>query len=323
MIHQLTQALLSIHPNEAEVSLENGQCNVAPAQLKTIRKRAAKLLWHASEKGFSQFPADRQKLIRSMIGRFLKPESICAVLTNGTGATEADHNNLREGFKQTTLSPEDSIMRGVATAMLPLTPLCPKDYDWAGSEVYIGISNCEDVVDIINRDKQTPAAMFSANMKASEVESNLMDPTSAPFYMRYAKDGLKLCTSGEGFTDSFNVIKVSKILPNLEFAMRLFHGKNWSAWTLLKGCEDGSGRRYEAADLTLDFGMRVFMPVNVETGGHVEERTIVMGVITAASSHSLAKLLPVSVTSRRYFAGELAKKLFLEAIEKGWKITIY
>ncbi len=323
MIHQLTQALFSIHPNEAEVSLENGQCNIAPAQLKTIRKRAAKLLWQASEKGFGQFPIDRQKLIRSMIGRFLKTETICATLTNGSGATESDHNNLREGFKQTTLSPEDAIMRGVATAMLPLTPSCPADYDWAGSELYNGISSCDDVVELINRDRQTPAAMFSANMSAGEVESNLMDPMFAPFYIRYAKDGLKSCKDGEGFTDSFNVIKVSKILPNLEFAMRVFHGENWGAWTLLKGCEDSSGRRYEAADLALDFGMRVYMPINVERDGQVEERTIVLGVIAAASSHSLAKLLPVSMTSRRYFAGELAKKLFLEAKEKGWKITTF
>ncbi len=331
IIEQLPLVSAAIHPNalnepkhmRADVSLKGAQCNIEPAQLTALKKKAATLLWYASEKSFSQFPIDRQKLIRSMISRFLKTETICAVLTNVSGATKNDHNNLREGFKQATLSPEDAIMRGLATAMIPLNPICPRDYDWVGSEVYNGISNCEEVVDLINRDRQTPAVMYSANMKADDVDKYLNDPSNTPLHIRYAKDGLKLCKGGEGFTDSFNVLNVSRFWSDLELPMRTFHGKNWSAWTLLKGCEDDSGRRYEAGDLTLDFGMRVFVPVNVETEGRVEERTIVLGVIAAASSHPLAKWLPASLASRRWFAGELAKKLFLEAKEKDWKVTTF
>lgn len=71
VISRLAQAVLSIHPNEAEVSLENAHCNIDSAHLKALKKKAATLLWYASEKGFGQFPIDRKRPIRSVIGRFL------------------------------------------------------------------------------------------------------------------------------------------------------------------------------------------------------------------------------------------------------------
>ena len=102
--------------------------------------------------------------------------------------------------------------------------------------------------------------------------------------------------------------------------MRTFRGEHWSAWTLVDSCTTADGVAHHPDDLMFDFGIRVFVPIEAEIDGRRVERTLVIGQVAATSESLLAKLVPQQISLERFFGGEYAKKILLEAKARGWKI---
>ena len=319
---------------EPDVVITQDDCFASGTQLIAIRSRARKLLWAASDNWVSHFPVDRAKLVAELgkkiftkkqpgkagkRERVLTKEHVCHVLTTPSQATEKNHNDMREYFKKNPLIPETAREMGLLAFRIPIEPgKCQAGYDWQNSQVYNGVSKCEDVTGVIRKNSEVPVVMYATEMPAKMAADVLSDKSSPPFYMNYADGSPKTCTSE--YKDTFSEVKTGFGFT-LGFAMREFTGSKWSAWMLLRSCASQDGTLYETDDLIFDFGMRVFVPVTVEKDGELKEMTIVIDEIAAVSSNPATRLDTVGNNLfNRVTGGEYAKQLFLMAKYRDWKI---
>lgn len=317
-----TQSATNASSQDVGAVITNSSCSIDDAQLRNIKKTALSLLLQANKNAYKEFPIDRKALLSSTIKSLLTKESICHVLTASSLANEGNHNDLREKFKANQLSQENGKQLGIISMRLPLKARCPKEYDWANSPVYNDADSCETVVNEIKASSGVPTAMYSAPLPAKDAADYFSDHTLSELYIRYSAGGLKMCHKEEDFSDSYNEINISSIWPTLKYVMRLFTKGTWSAWTLLKNCEDENGNTYAAGDLMFDFGLRVFTPVTTLIDGKISEQTIVISQVAVASNNPLAKHLPENLPFNRFIGGKYAERLLLIAKANGWKIEM-
>lgn len=304
-------------PPDAVMKMGNG-CSIYEAELKGIRERARGIIRKAASAGFGHFPIDRGDLVSRTVS-LLTAQAICRTLVTPSGANGINHNDLRNRYKAGSLAPAFAREHGVLATRIPLKASCPAGYDWQNSFFYSGARTCADVTGKIP-DDGIPAAMYAVQMSADRVHASLQDLGAAFFYTRYGDFGPVQCGAGTNYVDTYNVIPVSSIWPNLKFVMRGMFGKNWTAWKLLRSCKKGS-QKLEASDLMFNFGIRVFIPLGVQVDGRREARTLVISQAAAASTSPLAGLLPANLAFHRFVGSEFAKKLFLEAKHNGWAVT--
>lgn len=304
-------------PPDAVMKTGNG-CSIYEAELNGIRERARGIIRKAASAGFGHFPINREDLISRTVS-LLTAQAICRTLVTPSGANGINHNDLRNGYKAGSLAPADAREHGVLATRIPLKVSCPAGYDWQNSFFYSGARTCADVTGKIP-DDGIPMVMYASQMPAGKALASLHDLGGSVFYSRHGNSGPVQCGAGTNYVDTYNVISVSRIWPNLKFVMRGMLGKNWTAWKLLRSCNKGS-QKFEPSDLIFNFGIRVFIPLDVQVDGRREARTLVLSQGAAASTSPLTGLLPANLPFHRFVGGEFAKKLFLEAKHNGWAVT--
>ena len=312
-------AASSAVPPDAVVTQTGGTfaCSVTDEALLRIRQRAAKPVSRASASAYAEFPIDQANLTRKILGGLLTERNICRTLVSPK-ISEQDHNSLRARYNAERLSAENGAALGIIGTRLPLEARCQQSYDWKASPVYAGADSCEDVTEEFEGGG-IPTVLYSTELPAAEAVEFLSAPATAPFYTRYANDGPLPCACSAGGNTFFHVIRVWGTI-SAEFAMRTFRGEHWSAWTLVDSCTTADGVAHHPDDLMFDFGIRVFVPIEAEIDGRRVERTLVIGQVAATSESVLAKLVPQQISLERFFGGEYAKKILLEAKARGWKI---
>lgn len=296
---------------------EGKECSVSAEKLEEIRNRARKTLAEAYSAGFGHLPIDREVLVSRTLP-LLTESAICSVLMTPSGAGEGGHNAMRREFSGSTLSSADARSRGFLVSKAPLKISCPPKYDWMGSPFYIDVESCGDVTDEFPGFGM-PAMMYATRMPAADAAEQLSVVSKMVFYSKYAGAGPVMCKTGANYEDAYHEIWVSSIWPNLKFVMRGIHGKFWAAWKLLRSCMSGADN-LSASDLMFNFGARVFIPVDVDDNGRRDERTVVMAQMMGASNSPFAIVLTENFKLESAIGREFAKKLFLEAKEKGWKL---
>jgi hypothetical protein len=315
----MAQQLPPRTPPDAVVTQGKGAfvCSVAPEALADIRQRAGRLIWKAGETAYAHFPIDRKDLYRKMIGGMLTERNICQTLVPPK-ISEKDHNDIREQYKSERLSSEAGAGVGMVGVRLPLKASCPESYDWENSPVYAGAESCEDVTEEF-AGRGIPTALYSTALPAADAIAFLSAPATAPFYTRYANEGPVPCTCDSGGNAFFHAISVWGTL-SAEFAMRTFRGESWSAWSLASECTTPDGKAHHPTDIMFDFGVRIFVPIEVDIDGERATRTLVLAQVAATSEGFLAKLIPSQIPLERFFGGEYAKKVLTEARARNWKI---
>ncbi len=305
---------------DAGVTEQGGKqtCSISDDQLANLRAKALQLLGPAVRKGYQDFPIARKRFVAAVAERFITTEAICAALTGRTGATSANHNDLRAKYKSSSLSPRDARAHGMVAERVPVTVQCPEDYDWANSPVYTTADECSDVTG--GADDGIGTLMYATEMTPEQAQRFLRQRANTPHYSRYASGGPVSCVGGKGYIEAYHSLYASPVWPNINFVMREFDWPGYSAWQLRRSCTAADGQSYEADDLMFDFGFRVFLPIDVEQGGAIAHQTLIISSVAAASSNPLAKLLPDSFPFHRFIGGEYAKKLLLEAKQQGWGI---
>jgi hypothetical protein len=305
---------------DATITHNNGSepvCTIDDAQLESIRERVKKLLWKGTNSGYSDFPINRQSFVSKTISKLLNSQSICNALTRDLGATEENHNELREKFKGSCLKPKTALLHGISAARIATQAQCPEGYDWAESPVYNGATSCDNVIEAMG-DDGIPATMYAVEMQAGEVQSYLSKLSIAPLYTRYSNSGPLECKSGAN--DSFHKIFIGAGLPTLNYVMREKDGSGWSSWQLRRSCTAENGSTYEADDMMFNFGLRIMASMDVDIDGHDKAYTLIIGSVAAAGNGAIAKLVPSWLPYQRVIGAEYAKKLLLEAKSRGWEI---
>jgi hypothetical protein len=303
------------------ISGNNGSaaCTVGETQLSGIRARAEKLLTKAINKGYGNFPINRSSLIQKTLNKFINKDAVCAALINEPQISEANHNQLREKYKGSSLNPGKARENGLVALRVPLKTACPDDFDWGNSQFYNQVDSCQDVLDVIDA-KGLATVMYAVNMPNKDAAGELSDISIASYYTRYTNGGPVVCGKGDDYVDAYHSITVSKAVPSIDYIMRGYEYTDWSAWALLRSCKGADGKLYEASDLMFNFGARVFIPVKALIDGAVSNRTLIITSVAAASTNPLAGLVPDSIAFHRLIGGEFAKKVMLTALDNGWEL---
>ncbi|MFA4973071.1 MAG: hypothetical protein WC683_10675 [bacterium] len=307
------------------VSMSGGGCSMADEDLKAVRGKASRLIGQAVAQGFGEFPIDHSSYGKGVLALFVE-KNICAVLTKDSGATPRNHNKLRQEYRAEQLTESEALDRGVVARQIPLGKACPPDYDWCQSMAYNDVEDCDEVLDEING-YGMPTVMYAADGDAVRAQKYVDKLATAPLYTKYHDSGPVACEagrdeSGRRFKDSYHSLAV--LFTSVEFVLRTFWGNGWTAWTGRRSCEDSNGKTLAADDLMFDFGMRVFVPVEVEKDGAVSQRFFVVTASAAAANGGLSSIVPDKVIQRvgyeRFVGAEYAKKVLLDAFARGWEI---
>lgn len=306
-------------PADAVVKNEGGKfsCSVDDEALASIRLRAGKLIWRAGEKAYSDFPIDRGRLYRYLVGGIVTEENICTTL-RPSNATEKNHNELRKGYMSDRLGQKAAADAGLVGTATPFEISCQEGYGWEKSPYYSGADSCEDVTEEFGG-RGLPTAMYSTDLPASQAVSFMSNPDTSPFYTRYADEGPVKCASSSVEGAFFHKIHVWGTL-SAEFAMRTYSGEGWSAWVLSNECTTPDGTVHKPSDIMFDFGIRIFLSLDVEVDGKRIEKTLVLSQVAATSEGLLAKLVPSHIPLERFYAGEKAKGVLMDAKARGFKI---
>ncbi|MFA4875164.1 MAG: hypothetical protein WC956_10925 [bacterium] len=301
------------------ITRNNGSTPACAMQMGLIAPRAEALLHSGISRGFAEFPIDRARLFSDIVSTFLTPQMLCTVLTTPSGATAANHNQLRDQYKGDSMTPAEALQRGVIARRLTLHTACPANYDWKNAPIYNNVDSCDDVTKELS--DGIPVTMYTVPMEAHLLQQRLETLSAAPFYSRYSNSGPVVCRGVPGSVDTYHSLYVSPIWADLDFVMRIFQGAAWSAWQLRKSCVGGDNKTYSYDDLMFDFGMRAYIPIEVQDGAATKSWTLVIGAVAAASNHPLAGLIPSSLPYHRYVGGEYTKEVLAQAWANGWKVT--
>lgn len=295
----------------------NLTCTMDDSQIAAIRNRTRIIMNGGIEAGFGHFPIDRERFRSAAIHSLLTKKAICNALAPSETVTKLNHNAEREKYKTSALSVEKARARGMTALRLPATMVCPSQYDWVGSPHYNGMASCEAVISK-SGDKKLPVMLYASSLPPAEIQRQIRNPANLPFYTNYASSGLKVCSMGPRLTESFHKIKVG-FLKSAEYVLRAKEGNSWSAWSLVRSCNNG-GKTYKADHLAFNFGARFMIPVTVLSDGTTSRHTLVMTTGAAASNSRFAWVVPVSHAFERFIGGEYAKKIFLDSTAHGWQI---
>ena len=306
-------------PPDAVVNNAGGKfaCSIDDEALLSVRQRAGKLIWKAGEKAYGDFPIDRLKLYQNLIGGALTSDNICKTLVEPS-FTEADHNAVRRRYMSDRLNEKSAAKLGLVATLTPITVKCQDAYDWKGSPYFADADSCDDVAEEFGT-QGIATALYSTGLSSDVAASFLSNPSTSPFYTRYANSGPVPCASDPVGGAFYHTIHVWGTI-SAEFAMLTYAGPGWSAWTLIDECTTHDGKSHSPVDLMFDVGIRVFVPMDVEIDGKMTKKTLVVSQVAAASEGVLAKLVPARVPLERVYGGEYAKKVLLEAKARGWKI---
>lgn len=295
-------------------------CTIDDAGLTEIKDRARALLSSGIAKGFGGFPIDKGQLRNDLVDTFLSEDNICHVFKTESGATEKNHNSLRNKYKSDELEPKNARARGMIAKRIELEDECPANFDWNGSPNFNDVDSCEDILKKIKIGM--PAVLYGTKLSQKQVEE-VLDPLSASvFYSRHSNSGPVECSSDyakAGNIVAYQSFDVSSFYV-LDFIIEIADGDGWSSWQMLKSCTTAGGKKLKYDDLKFDNGTRVYIPVEATVNGEAQSYTLVMAGIAAASNESLAGIIPDDTAYYRYIGGEFAKKLLLEAKEKDRKI---
>jgi len=325
-----TQSSGKLKCHMSKEQLERIQERIAPGSFKHIleKRRASKeekgarrgaKLWQGLWAAFKRFPIIKQALYAQIAHRALTIENITSTLEGSSRATSEDHNDLRDEYKSSKLSPRDAKKRGIVAMKIPIKPHCPKGYDWKGSDLYSDVESCTDVTDEIKRGGAIPLIMFTSKMPWQKAKSILGNPSMAPLYTKYADDGPIPCTPGTARDSSFHRMKVSLGI-NLDFIMRSIQGDGYLSWEMKNSCTTSDGEKRTPDDLMFNFGAHIFEPLMVDVDGRIEEHTLMISTVAVASTSIFRKIIPKRVPYQRFIGGGFAKMLLLEAEQKGWRI---
>lgn len=300
-----------------DIEIEGDTC-CFNTPIEDIRKKARQLLNAGAKWGFGEFPIKLGAFKGSIIKTHVTEKNICNALLSSPDVDESNHDKTRKYLSGHSVGEGKAWKMGMKAARIQVKENCPEDYDWANSPVYIGVESCEDVWDEIDS-HGVPVVMYSVDMESAAARTFIDKPSTAILYTDYGKGEPKQCGSGKqggrAYEDSFHAIPViGKI--SIDFIIRVFTGKRWSAWNQRDACGGHS-----ADDLKFDFGMRVFVPVTVDDGYGPEDRTLVITSVAAASNLVIADALPSDLPYKRFVGGELAKKVLMDAKGKGWPIN--
>ena len=297
----------------ADVTIEGEACHFSAFE--EITGSARKLLSTGLKWGFSLFPINRNTFRNKIVSTHVTEKSVCNALTKSPNVDQSDHNAVRNKLAGTSLGEEKAWEMGVMARRIQVKKVCDDDYDYANSPVYAGVDDCADVLKEIDG-HGIPVVMCVVDMEATAARTFIDKPSSAPLYTDYAGGKPNACGSGKQdgriYKDSYHEIPVLLGL-SIEFIMRVFSGKHWSAWNMRTEC-DG----YEADDLKFNFGARVFVPITVDEGSGPIDRTIVITSVAAASNIGP---VPDNIAYKRTVGAETAKKILMDAKGKGWSIN--
>jgi hypothetical protein len=282
-------------------------------------RRAKSPIWRGITAAFKLFPIIKQKFYSRVSYKMLTAENIVAVIEGNSGATSSNHNELRDDYKSSSLSPKKARKRGVVAMEVPIHPRCPKSYDWEGSASYYDVSSCQDVIDEIKSSKKLPVVMFATKMPWQSAITYLADPDIAPLFTRYSNDGPIPCTPDTARDSAYHLMRVSPGI-SVDFIMRNIVGKRYIAWEMQKSCTTIDGEEREPDDLMFNFGPHIFETLSVDVDGKVEDRTLTLSTVAATSTNFFSAFVPDHVPYHRFIGGAYAKMLLLEAKYKGWKI---
>ncbi len=293
-------------------------CAMSPATHAAFMKKASALLATGISGGFGHFPIDRAALQSSMESTLLTRGAICAAVSRGSGATRANHNGMRKHYREGSLDEAAAQNVGMIARRIQVGAKCPAGYDFKRSGYYNDVDNCGEVTSKISAG--VPASVYSLPMPPSRAMSYVNHPSAATLYTRYANAGPIACdgstlTSG----DSYHALYVSPVWADLDFIMHVDNGSDYTTWTLRRACSI-KGKSYSYDDLIFNFGMRIYVPIEVDWDGKRFTHTIVVSAVAAASNSWAAGLLPSDLPYHRWIAGEFAKKLLVESWYRGWPV---
>ena len=177
------------------VNISGRECRIDPAELESIRKGAATLVRYGVRNGFGDFPIDRKALKRETVDYFFTEDRICDALTASSGATQSNHNALRQEYRAKRMSPEEAAQRGIIAKQVPLTRVCPPDYDWCDSMVYNDVDDCREVTEEING-YGMPTVMYAVEGDPVKAQRFIDRLSSATLYTKYADSGPRSCGAG-------------------------------------------------------------------------------------------------------------------------------
>lgn len=313
--------MLKLKPQIVLTDGEDGiTCTIDDEGFAEIRDRARALLSSGIAKGFDNFPIDKGQLSHDLVSTFLSRDNICHVFTTESGATEKNHNSLRNKYKSDKLEPKKAFARGMIAKRFKLENKCPADFDWKSAPNFNDVDSCEDIFKEIKIGM--PVVMYGARISQDEVEDVLGPLSSSVYYSHYDNSGPVECSSNHakhGDIVAYQSLDVSSFYV-LDFIIKIMNGDGWSSWNLLKSCTTSGGKKLKYDDLKFDNGTRVYIPVEVTVNGEAQSYTLIMGGIAAASNENLSGIIPADTAYYRYIGGEFAKKLMLKAKEKDWKI---
>lgn len=305
----------------ADVVIKGDKCKFS--DFDAIKDSTSNLLSYGTMWGFSAFPIKKGAFKNNIVSTLVTEEDICNALLSEPDVDDENHNKVRNKLKSKRVSPEDAWEMGVSADRIQVKKSCPSGYDWENSPLYSGAESCDEVWEEING-YGVPALLYAVDMKSAAARKYIDKISTASLYSEYSKNE-KPVKCGEGkvvindkeksYIDTFNDF------PIVDFIIRSYWGKRWSAWNHQKSC-DG----YEVEKLMFNFGMRVFVPITVDEGdgnGPVE-KTIVISSIAAAPNMAMADLfgwiVPEDLPYERFIGGETAKKILMDAKGKGWEI---
>ena len=299
----------------ADVVIEDGECYFD--YFDDIKESASKLLSTGIKWGFGPFPIKKGAFKKGIISTHVTEKNICNALLRGPNVDESNHNKKRNKLKKQRVKPNEAWEMGVSADRIQVKKACPKDFDWENSPVYAGVSSCEDVWDEING-HGVPAVMYAVNMESAAARTYIDKMSTAPLYTKYSSDPVQCGSgteveSGKKFKDTFND------LPLVEFIIRSYWGKRWSAWNHRNSCDE-----YDATNLKFSFGTRVFVPITVDEGDGPVDKTIVISSIATVPNMTVTDMfgwvIPEDLPYERFVGAETAKKVLMDAKGWGWDI---
>ncbi len=299
----------------AEVS--DGNCTVTETALEGLKAEASKVLAKAIDSAFLDFPADRTDLKRQFIAKFLTKENLCAVAMGDAGITKNSHNIVRKRLMGDKLDPKAARKMGVIASNIPLKAVCD---GWKPSHSFVGVRVCEDVT--AEYEGGLPSVMYATELAKDAALNYLADPQSAPYYTKYQNSGPVACKSPNARTGEYVAYHSQNVsaVYTLDFIMRAIRGENFLAWTLLDSCKTSAGKELNYDDLKFDSGVRAFLDFPVIVDGAPKTLTLMITGVAAASNSSLSGIISKETARQRYYSGESAKKILLDAKSHGWTI---
>lgn len=276
-------------------------------------------LWRGIWASYRDFPISKGGLYAGIALRVLTRENIETILERPSGATAANHNDLRREYNAEQMTPEEARRHGIVATRVPLHKGCPRNIDWSNNPMYCDVDNCADVTNEID-DHGLPVVMYANEMPAAEVQRFLGNPAISPYYTRYVNGGPIACQEGDG--RSYHHLKLFGA-TTIEFVMRTIRDHHLLGWSLdSRPCTTDDGVHQHDA-IMFNSGLHAFQTLEVDVDGTREQRTVTISMIAAASTSGFRHLINFfapNLPYRRFIGGSFAKKILVEAKENGWAI---